>query len=104
VSIWAGTTGFLDDVPIEDVGRFEHDFLDYLKRQHAGALQAIRETGELTEDTITTLKDAIEDFRKSFETSSGTLLGGDEQAEPLEEEGQETIARRVPPPQKAETN
>ena len=28
VSIWAGSNGYLDDVPLEDIGRFEHDFLD----------------------------------------------------------------------------
>src|ERR1700752_3248895 len=32
VSIWAGSEGYLDDVPVEDVGRFEHEFLDYLQR------------------------------------------------------------------------
>ena len=98
VSIWAGSNGYLDDVPIEDVSRFEHDFLENLKRSHEGILTAIRETKDLSEDTVTALKDAIEEFRKSFETSSGELLSGeDEQAEPLEHEGQETIARRRPP-------
>ncbi len=64
----------------------------------AELLTAIRETKDLSEDTVTALKDAIEEFRKSFETSSGELLSGeDEQAEPLEHEGQETIARRRPP-------
>jgi F-type H+/Na+-transporting ATPase subunit alpha len=96
VSIWAGSNGYLDDVPIEDVSRFEHDFLEYLRRSHEGILTAIRETKALSEDTATALKDAVEEFRKSFET--GELLSGeDEQAEPLEHEGQETIARRRPP-------
>jgi F-type H+-transporting ATPase subunit alpha len=100
VSLWAGTGGWLDDVPVEDVRRFETGFLDYLKRSHPGILQAIRETLNLPEETITALKDAIEDFRKSFETSSGKLLSGeDEQAEALEGEGQETVARRRPPPE-----
>ena len=36
VSIWAGGNGYLDDVPIEDVSRFETDFLEYLRRSHAG--------------------------------------------------------------------
>ena len=110
VSIWAGSNGYLDDVPIEDVSRFEHDFLEYLRRSHEGILTAIRETKALSEDTVTALKDAVEEFRKSFETSSGELLSGeDEQAEPLEHEGQETIARRRPPepddkqPEPAET-
>jgi F-type H+/Na+-transporting ATPase subunit alpha len=98
VSIWAGSNGYLDDVPIEDVARFEHDFLENLRRSHEGILTAIRETKDLSEDTITALKDAIEEFRKSFETSSGELLSGeDEQAEALEDESQETIARRRQP-------
>jgi len=104
VSIWAGSNGYLDDVPLEDVSRFEHDFLENLKRTRAGILTGIRETKDLSEDTVTALKDAIEEFRKSFETSSGELLSGeDEQAEALEDEGQETITRRVPKPSKDES-
>ena len=101
VSIWAGGNGYLDDVPVEDVSRFETDFLDYLRRSHAGILQTIRESLALSEDTVTALKDAIGEFRKGFETSSGELLSAeDEQSEPLENEDQETIARRVPKPEK----
>jgi F-type H+/Na+-transporting ATPase subunit alpha len=98
VSIWAGSNGYLDDVPVEDVSRFETDFLDFLKRSHAGILQTIRESAALGEDTVTSLKDAVEEFRKGFETSSGDLLSGeDEQAEALEHEEQDKIAKRVPP-------
>jgi F-type H+-transporting ATPase subunit alpha len=104
VSIWAGSNGYLDDVPLEDVSRFEHDFLENLRRSHEGILTAIRETKALSDDTVTALKDAIEEFRKSFETSAGELLSGaDEQAEALEDEGQETITRRVPQPAKDES-
>jgi len=100
VSIWAGGSGHLDDVPVEDIGRFETDFLDYLRRSHAGILQTIRESQTLSEDTVTALKDAIGEFRKGFETSAGELLSAeDEQAEPLESVEQETIARRVPKPE-----
>jgi F-type H+-transporting ATPase subunit alpha len=98
VSIWAGSNGYLDDVPVEDVGRFETDFLDFLKRSHAGILQTIRESNALAEDTVTALKDAVEEFRKGFETSSGDLLSGeDEEAKALEHEEQDKIAKRVPP-------
>jgi F-type H+-transporting ATPase subunit alpha len=101
VSIWAGSNGYLDDVPVDDISRFEADFLDYLRRSHAGILQTIRESLALSEDTVTALKDAVEEFRKGFETSSGELLRGeDEESEPLENEGQETITRRVPKPEK----
>jgi F-type H+-transporting ATPase subunit alpha len=103
VSIWAGSNGYLDDVPVEDISRFETDFLDYLRRSHAGILQAIRESLALPEDTVTALKDAVEEFRKGFETSSGELLSTeDEQSEPLAVEEQETIARRVPKPESEE--
>jgi F-type H+/Na+-transporting ATPase subunit alpha len=85
-------------VPIEDVSRFEHDFLEFLRRSHPGILQSIRESLDLAEETVTALKDAIEEFRKGFETSSGELLGGqDEPAEALEGEGREKVAKRVPP-------
>src|SRR6266851_2450663 len=52
VSIWAGTTGQLDDVPVEDIRRFEDQFLDYLRRNQSGLLGAIRETKDLTDDNI----------------------------------------------------
>jgi F-type H+/Na+-transporting ATPase subunit alpha len=100
VSIWAGGNGYLDDVPVEDISRFETDFLDYLRRSHAGVLDAIRESLQLSEDTIASLKDAVDEFRRGFETSAGELLSGeDEQAEPLENEEQEKITRRVPKPE-----
>ena len=85
VSVWAGTTGQLDDVPVEDVGRFESELLDFIQREHAGIYDTIRESGDLPEETVTALKDAVEEFRRGFETSSGELLVKDEPAEPMEE-------------------
>jgi len=98
VSIWAGTTGQLDDVPVEDVGRFEAEFLDFVQREHAGIYDAIRETGALSDDTRTALKDAVAEFRRGFETSSGELLVKDEPAEPMEESEieREHLTRAVP--------
>jgi F-type H+/Na+-transporting ATPase subunit alpha len=85
VSIWAGTTGQIDDVPVVDVRRFENEFLDYLRREHAGILAAIRETSDLSDDTVTALKDAIDRFRRTFEVTGGELLVSPEDtaAEPL---------------------
>jgi F-type H+/Na+-transporting ATPase subunit alpha len=98
VSIWAGSNGYLDDVPIEDVGRFESEFLDYLKRNHSGILTTIRETKQLSNDSATGLKDAVDSFRGTFEKGDGELLVKDEPAEALENENREIIARRVPEP------
>ena len=108
VSVWAGTGGYLDDVPVGEVRRFEDEFLDYLQRSHDGVYASIRETGELNDDTATTLKDAIEEFRRGFEVGGGEMLvsadGEDEQVEPTDEEDidRETVVRRPPPPPPAQ--
>ena len=99
VSVWAGTSGYLDDVPVEDISRFESEFLDDLRRSHPGILDAIRETGDLSDDTVSALKDAIEEFRRGFETTGGQLLVQEEEAEPAEP-GQvqpERIKKRTQP-------
>ncbi|MQA94035.1 MAG: F0F1 ATP synthase subunit alpha [Streptosporangiales bacterium] len=97
VSVWSGTAGELDEVPVEDVRRFEIEFLDYVARKHNGIYDTIRETGKLSDDTLATLKDAITEFKKGFETASGELLVKDEPVEALEDEDvkQEKITRRV---------
>ena len=65
VSIWAGTNGYLDDVPVEDVLRFERDFLDALRRR-TSVLTTIAETGKLEDDTLAAMEAAIADFKPSF--------------------------------------
>ena len=103
VSLWAGTTGELDEVPVEDVRRFEAEFLDYLRREHSGLLQSIAETGLLDDDTTAALEDAVSAFKQQFETSSGELLVKDEPVEALDEAeiGQEKVRKHVrrPPAQ-----
>ncbi|WP_017590529.1 F0F1 ATP synthase subunit alpha [Nocardiopsis ganjiahuensis] len=93
VSIWMGNTGLIDEVPVEDVRRFEDDFLSFLDREHKAVLDTIRDTGKFEDDSQKTLQAAIEKFKQSFQTSAGTLLGTEAEAEALAEEkvGQETI-------------
>ncbi|MEI2640829.1 MAG: F0F1 ATP synthase subunit alpha [Candidatus Nanopelagicales bacterium] len=86
VSVWSGTTGQLDEVPLEDIRRFESEFLDYLDAQNAGILTTIRETSELSDDTVTALEKAVGDFKKTFMTSEGHLLVKDMPVEALPEE------------------
>jgi len=98
IAVWAGTSGYLDDVPVEDIGRFEDEFLDYLQRSHSGIYDAIRETGDLSEDTTTALKDAVDEFRAGFETSAGKMLVSPEDGDADEvEPGQEAVKKYVPP-------
>jgi F-type H+-transporting ATPase subunit alpha len=100
VSLWAGTTGQLDDVPVEDIRRFETEFLDYLRRSYGGLMTAIRETNDLTDDNVTTLKEATDRFRRTFEVTGGQLLVASDESVPAlgaDEDKQESIARYEPP-------
>jgi F-type H+-transporting ATPase subunit alpha len=97
VSIWAGTTGKLDDVPVEDIRRFERELLDFLHREQKGLVGSIAETKELSDDTVSSLEDAVVSFKKQFETSSGELLVKDEPVGALDESEveQEKIKKHV---------
>jgi F-type H+/Na+-transporting ATPase subunit alpha len=85
VSVWSGTTGRLDDVPVEDIRRFDAEFLDYVGRDHAGIFDTIRQTSDLTDDTVALLDKAINTFKRQFTTSSGEMLVKDEPVEALDE-------------------
>ncbi|MFJ4207264.1 F0F1 ATP synthase subunit alpha [Paenarthrobacter sp. NPDC089675] len=65
VSIWAGTNGYLDDVPVEDISRFESEFLEHLKHQ-SSILTTLAQTNVLDDDTAAALKEAIVSFKKGF--------------------------------------
>ncbi|WP_449280400.1 F0F1 ATP synthase subunit alpha [Leucobacter sp.] len=82
VSIWAGTNGYLDEVPVEDILRFEREFLDYLGR-NSEALNTLRSTNVLDDDTVAEITAQIEKFKSEFRTSSGKALN--EQFEALDE-------------------
>ena len=92
-SIWAGTKGKLDDVPVEDVRRFESELLDHLRR-NTEVLSTIATTGKLEESTEEALAAAIDEFRLGFMKFDGTpLVGGEDEAEAVEVE-QEQIVRQ----------
>ncbi|MFD6092604.1 F0F1 ATP synthase subunit alpha [Oerskovia sp. NPDC060338] len=93
-SIWAGTKGKLDDVPLEDVRRFESELLDHLRR-NTDVLGTIASTGKLSDEVESALAQGVDDFRNGFLKGDGSpLVGG----EADEEEGvvveQEQIVRQ----------
>jgi F-type H+-transporting ATPase subunit alpha len=69
VSLYTAVKGFLDDIPVADVKRFEKDFLSFMVSDHQDVLQSIRDTKDLVADNEAALKAAIEKFKKSFATS-----------------------------------
>jgi F-type H+/Na+-transporting ATPase subunit alpha len=95
VSVWAGIQGLMDEVPVDDVLRFERELLDHL-RHHGTVLRNIRETKNFDDDTAAALREQIAEFKKGFQTSEGKLLAGREEHVALEEEDvtQEQIVRQ----------
>jgi F-type H+-transporting ATPase subunit alpha len=86
VSVWAGLDGQFDDVPIDDVLRFEHELLDHLHHSETGSgvLAGIHETKQFDDSARETLRSEIAEFKQGFQTSEGQFLGsGDEEKQPL---------------------
>lgn len=96
VSIWAGTNGHLDEVPVPDVLRFERELLDSLKR-NTKILDTLRDTNVLTDETVAELEKAVEKFKGEFQTGDGRTLDapGSEQFDeiPLDDINQEKIVK-----------
>jgi F-type H+-transporting ATPase subunit alpha len=88
-SIWAGTTGNLDSVPVADIRRFEAEFIDFLSRERKEIMTTISETKVLEDETVAKLQAAIDDFKKIFKSSAAAVPGNEE--DPLEGELQEQI-------------
>jgi F-type H+-transporting ATPase subunit alpha len=74
VSVWSGTSGNIDDVPVEDIRRFDTEFLDHVDRNHNAIFESIRSTTDLSDENISQLEKAIADFKKQFRTTSGHSL------------------------------
>src|SRR5215211_5865803 len=98
VSLWLGTSGRLDRVPVEDVLRFEQEFLDFLGRQHKDLLEGIRDSRTFDDSTEEKVTSAYDEFLDQFETSEGQSIkpGTEAKADPVtdEELEQEQIVRQ----------
>jgi F-type H+-transporting ATPase subunit alpha len=86
VSIWLGTSGKLDDVPVADIGKFESEFLDYVRRNEDGAFAEIRDTGKLSDENVERLERVVKEFKRGFTTSSGESLVNEAPVDAMDEE------------------
>jgi F-type H+/Na+-transporting ATPase subunit alpha len=73
LSIWAATSGYVDDLPVDQVQRFEHELLENVSSRHPEIGEAIRSTGKLEDETIEKLKSAVEDFKSVFTADIETV-------------------------------
>jgi F-type H+-transporting ATPase subunit alpha len=100
ISIFLGTEGHLDSVPVEDVGRFEAELLDHVRASEGDILTQIRETGKLGEELSEKLVNVINQFKKGFAATDGSSVVPDEHIAALNEDDleKESVKVRKPAP------
>ncbi|MGW3603084.1 F0F1 ATP synthase subunit alpha [Micromonospora sp. NPDC005161] len=93
VTVWAGTEGKLDDIPVGEIRRFESEFLQYLRHKHAGVLAGIADN-QWSDEIIGSLDNAISEFKQVFLGKADERRVNDAPAAPLEgDENRETVTR-----------
>jgi len=104
VSVWAGTEGKLDDIPVGEIRRFETEFLAYLRHSHAGVLATIA-SDEWNDDLVVSLDDAIAQFKQMFLAADGKPVVQEDPAKAMAEgvETKEAVKRVKKAPPKAPT-
>jgi len=70
VSIFMGTNGYLDEVPLHEVERFTNEMREYVEVNYPGVLSAIREEKQLSDDTVAKLKKAAQDMLAVFKSKA----------------------------------
>jgi F-type H+/Na+-transporting ATPase subunit alpha len=96
VSIWAGTSGALDDVAVADIRRFESELLDYIGRERKAIFDVISETKQLEDDTVASMVEAVASFKTRFVPTTAAVVK-DAPVDALEGEVSEQITKHVPP-------
>jgi F-type H+-transporting ATPase subunit alpha len=76
VSIYAGANGFLDDIPVSDVKRFEADLLDFMRGRYSSLLDEIRSSGDLPG----AVDDAVAAFKLEFIPTETVVVAGTDEA------------------------
>jgi F-type H+-transporting ATPase subunit alpha len=99
VSVWAGTTGQLDDIPVGEIRRFETEFLDHLRHHHPLIVTAVEETKDVSDDTRAALTEAITEFKQQFLAKDDAIRVHEAEAKAMAEgaESRERVTRVVPP-------
>jgi F-type H+-transporting ATPase subunit alpha len=66
LSLYAGTRGHLDNVPVKSVGQWEIDFLQFAKDKHADLIALLDQTQDLSDEVIRKLEACIKDFKSGY--------------------------------------
>jgi F-type H+-transporting ATPase subunit alpha len=96
VSIWAGTSGKLDDIAVPDIRRFEAELLEFIGRERKDIFKVISETKDLNDDTIAAMTEAVAAYKLQFKPTVAVALN-EAAADALDDVENEQITRFVPP-------
>src|SRR5690606_10205893 len=93
ITVFLGTNGHFDDVPIEDTARFNSELLETIRHRHDDILAEIRDTGQWTDELAERVVEVTKEFKKGFTTSEGKPLVGEESVDPMDADkvGQESV-------------
>lgn len=67
VSFFAGSQGYMDDIDVESIKKFENDFLEFIHNSKREILDEIKQKQDLDDDLKNKLASAVEEFRKGFQ-------------------------------------
>jgi F-type H+-transporting ATPase subunit alpha len=96
VSIWAGTSGKLDDIAVPDIRRFEAELLEFIGRERKDIFKVISETKDLNDDTIAAMTEAVAAYKLQFKPTVAVALN-EAAADALDDVENEQITKFVPP-------
>jgi F-type H+-transporting ATPase subunit alpha len=96
VSIWAGTSGKLDDIAVPDIRRFEAELLEFIGRERKDIFKVISETKDLNDDTIAAMTEAVAAYKLQFKPTVAAALN-EAAADALDDVENEQITKFVPP-------
>ncbi|MFF5987916.1 F0F1 ATP synthase subunit alpha [Prauserella flavalba] len=101
ITVFLGTNGHFDEVPIEDTARFNSELLENLRHKHDDILAEIRDKGKWSDELAERVVNAVAEFKKGFTTSEGrTLVEAEADAMDAEKVGQESVKVHRPAPKK----
>ncbi|ALP49912.1 F0F1 ATP synthase subunit alpha [Corynebacterium glutamicum] len=99
ISLWLAGEGAFDNVPVEDVRRFESELHEYLGSNAAQVYEQIAGGAQLSDESKETLLKATEDFKSAFQTTEGTPVINEPEVEALDagqvKKDQLTVSRKV---------
>jgi F-type H+-transporting ATPase subunit alpha len=86
ISIWAVTNGYLDDIPLDQVRRFEREMLEFMNSKYSSIGDTIKDSGDLPDDLVEKMKAAVLEFKETFTEQVDTVetAAADLEGDPFE--------------------